>query len=69
MNDHVYKHIRLTGTSAKSIEDAIERAVARAAKTVRHMRWFEVVDTRGHIEGDKVTQWQVTIRVGFTLEP
>lgn len=69
MNDHVYKHIRLTGTSAKSMEDAVERAVARAAKTVRHMRWFEVVDTRGHIEGDKVTQWQVTIRVGFTLEP
>jgi flavin-binding protein dodecin len=68
MADHIYKHIRLTGTSSESIEKAVENAVQRAAKTVRHMRWFEVVDNRGHIDGDKVTQWQVTINVGFTLE-
>ena len=68
MSDHIYKHIRLTGTSGKSIEDAVDKAVAKAARTVRNMRWFEVVETRGHIENDKVTQWQVTINVGFTLE-
>lgn len=68
MSDHIYKHIRLTGTSSKSIEDAVEKAVTKAAKTVRNMRWFEVVDTRGHIESQKITHWQVTINVGFTLE-
>ena len=69
MTDHVYKHIRLTGSSAKSIEDAVEKAIARASKTVRNMRWFEVVDTRGHIDDGRIAHWQVTINVGFTLEP
>jgi flavin-binding protein dodecin len=68
MANHVYKHIRLTGSSQKSIEDAVEKALSRAAKTVRHMRWFEVTDTRGHIENDKIAHWQVTINVGFTLD-
>ena len=68
MNDHTYKHISLTGTSSKSMEDAVETAVAKAAKTVRNMRWFQVTDSRGHIDNGKVTQWQVTINVGFTLE-
>ncbi len=68
MENHIYKHTDLTGTSATSIEDAISAAISRAAKTVRNMRWFEVLDTRGHIEDGNVTQWQVTIRVGFTLE-
>lgn len=68
MENHIYKHTDLTGTSEASIEDAISAAISRAAKTVRNMRWFEVLDTRGHIEDGKVTQWQVTIRVGFTLE-
>lgn len=68
MSDHIYKKIELTGSSTKSVEDAIENAIARAAKTVHNMRWFEVVETRGNIEGGKVDHWQVTIKVGFTLD-
>ncbi len=68
MSNHIYKHIELTGTSNTTLEDAIQSAVARAAKTVRNMRWVEVLETRGHIEGEKVAQWQVTIKIGFTLE-
>jgi flavin-binding protein dodecin len=67
-SDHVYKLIELTGTSAKGIEDAVNNALARAAKTVRNMRWFEVLETRGRIDGGKAGQWQVTIKVGFTLD-
>ena len=68
MSDHVYKLIELTGTSPTSVEDAVNNAVARAAATVRNMRWFEVVETRGAINDGKVSQWQVTVKVGFTLE-
>ena len=68
MSDNVYKHIQLTGTSGKSIEDAVNTAVARAHKTVHNMRWFEMVETRGQIDEGQVKQWQVTIRVGFTLD-
>ena len=68
MSEHVYKAIELTGSSKKSIEDAVEKALARAAKTVRNMRWLEVVSTRGHIENDRLSHWQVTIKIGFTLE-
>ena len=68
MQSHVYKQIELTGSSPTSIEDAVSTAIARAAKTIRNMHWFHVVETRGHIEGDKVAHWQVTIKVGFTLE-
>ena len=68
MNDHVYKQIELTGSSEKGIEDAIATAVARAAESVRNMRWFEVIETRGHIEDGKVAHYQVTLKVGFTLE-
>ena len=68
MAHHVYKLIELTGSSPNSLEEAIETAIARAAKTVRHMRWFEVVSTRGQIEDGKVAHWQVTLKVGFTLE-
>jgi flavin-binding protein dodecin len=68
MTDHVYKMLELTGSSSKSIEEAVENAIARAAKTVRNMRWFQVLDTRGHITDGKVAHWQVTIKVGFTLE-
>lgn len=68
MSDKVYKHIQLTGTSSKSIEDAVNTAVARAAKSVHNMRWFEILDSRGTIEDGKVGQWQTTIRVGFTLD-
>ena len=68
MSNHVYKHIELTGSSHESQEDAIRNAVARAARTVRNMRWFEVLATRGHIEGDHVAHWQVTLKIGFTLD-
>ena len=68
MPSHVYKQIELTGSSTTSIEDAVSTAIAKAAQTVRNMHWFEVVETRGHIESDKIAHWQVTIKVGFTLE-
>jgi flavin-binding protein dodecin len=68
MSDHVYKHLELTGSSTTSMEDAIQTAIARAAKTIRGMHWFQVTDTRGYIEDGKVAYWQVTIKVGFTLE-
>ena len=67
-SDHVYKLIELTGTSKKGIEDAVANAFGRAAKTVRNMRWFEVTETRGRIDAGRVAQWQVTVKVGFTLE-
>ena len=68
MTDHVYKKIEITGTSSESMEKAIQNAIARAAKTVKNMRWFEVVDTRGTIENGRVAQCQVTVKIGFTLE-
>jgi dodecin len=68
MEEHIYKQIELTGSSANSVEEAVQNAIARAAKTIRQMRWFEVVETRGTIEGGAIGQWQVTIKVGFTLE-
>jgi flavin-binding protein dodecin len=68
MTEHVYKQLELTGSSRTSIEDAVQTAIARAAKTIRNMQWFEVTDTRGHIEDGKIAHWQVTIKVGFTLE-
>ena len=68
MSDHVYKHIELTGSSKTSMQDAIETAIARASKTIRGMHWFNVTDTRGFITDGKVAYWQVTVKVGFTLE-
>lgn len=68
MSDHVYKKIELTGSSTTSIEDAVERAISKAAETVHNMRWFEVTETRGYIEEGKVSYWQVTLKIGFTLE-
>jgi hypothetical protein len=67
MKNHIYKQIELTGTSPSSIEDAVERALKRANKTVRNLDWFEVTGTRGTILKGKVRQWQVTLKVGFTL--
>jgi flavin-binding protein dodecin len=64
----VYKTVELTGTSKTSLEEAVNGALARASRTVRNMRWFEVAGTRGTIENGKVGQWQVTLKVGFTLE-
>lgn len=68
MSDQVFKQIEITGTSSKSIEDATNVALARASKTVRHMRWFEVIEVRGAVEEDHASQWQVTIKIGFKLE-
>ena len=68
MSEHVYKKIELTGSSKTSIEAAVENALARASKTIRNMRWFEIVETRGQIEDGKVAYWQVTLKVGFTLD-
>jgi len=67
-NDHVYKILELVGSSEKSIDDAIRNALTRASRTIRDMKWFEVVQTRGHIENGSVGHYQVTLRVGFTLE-
>ena len=68
MSNHVYKTIELVGSSADTAEDAVRRAVTRASDTVRNLRWFEVTETRGQIENGQVAHWQVTIKVGFTLE-
>ena len=68
MNDHIYKKIELVGTSPNSIEEAVNNAVGRAAKTIRKMRWFEVSDLRGEIDNDKIAHWQVTVKIGFTLD-
>ena len=68
MQDHVYKMIELAGSSETSIEDAIQNAITRAAKTLHDLRWFQVIETRGHIEGGRVVHYQVVIKVGFTLE-
>jgi flavin-binding protein dodecin len=67
MNEHIYKKIELTGSSTVGLQEAIENAIARASKTIQNMRWFEVVETRGHIENGKIAHWQVTIKVGFAL--
>jgi flavin-binding protein dodecin len=68
MSDHVYKIIELTGSSAKSFDDAVQNAIAKASKTMRNMHWFQVVETRGHIDGGSIAHWQVTLKIGFTLE-
>jgi dodecin len=68
MAEHVYKVIELTGTSTVGIEEAVKNAVSRASKTLRDLRWFEVVETRGEIQNGNVAHWQVTIKVGFTLD-
>lgn len=68
MDNHVYKIIELTGSSGTSLEDAIQNAVSRAGQTLRNLRWFEVVDIRGYIENSRVAYWQVTVKIGFTLE-
>lgn len=68
MPDHIYKTTELVGSSTDSVEDAVRKAIAKASQTVRNLRWFEVVETRGQIEGSEVAHWQVTLKIGFTLE-
>lgn len=68
MTDHVYKSLELTGSSTVSIEDAVSKAIAKASETVRNIHWFNVTETRGHVRDGKVAYWQVSLKVGFTLE-
>ncbi len=68
MTEHVYKHIELTGSSPAGFEQAVARALQRAGESVRQMRWFEVTDTRGFVADGKIAYWQVTVKVGFTIE-
>jgi flavin-binding protein dodecin len=66
--DHVYKSIELTGSSVSSVDDAVRGAIARASKTLHNLRWFEVTNVRGTIENGSVSHYQVTMKVGFTLD-
>ena len=68
MSDHVYKLLELTGSSPVSIEDAVQKAIAKAHQTVRNIHWFQVTETRGHVSDGKVAHWQVSLKIGFTLE-
>jgi dodecin len=68
MSEHIYKVIELVGSSPTSIEDAVQSAVARAGQTVRNLRWFEILETRGQIAEGKVQHYQVTLKVGFTMD-
>ena len=68
MSDNIYKIIEIVGSSTDSIEDAVQKAVTRASATIRDLRWFEITETRGHIEEGRVAHYQVTLRIGFTLD-
>lgn len=68
MSDHVYKVIEIVGSSATSSDDAVRRALEVASQSVRNMRWFEVAETRGHIENQKLAHWQVKLKIGFTVD-
>ncbi|MFO7624527.1 MAG: dodecin family protein [Anaerolineales bacterium] len=68
MENNVYKKIEVTGTSTSTMEDAILNAIGRASETIRNMRWFEVIESRGSIENGSVAEWQVTVKIGFTLD-
>ena len=68
MDEHVYKLLELTGSSTVGIEDAVQKAISKAHQTVRNIHWFEVTETRGHVADGKVAHWQVSLKIGFTLE-
>ncbi|MFZ5540841.1 MAG: dodecin [Pseudomonadota bacterium] len=68
MTEHVYKTLELTGSSRTSSDDAVKKAIAKASKTVHNLRWFQVTEVRGNIDGGAVSSWQVTLKVGFTLD-
>ena len=68
MSNHTYKHLELTGSSEDSTDDAIRNAIAKASETIRNIHWFEVINTRGHIDKNNIKYWQVTIKLGFRLE-
>lgn len=68
MSEHVYKQIELTGSSKTSIEDAVQGAITKASETLHDLRWFQIVESRGYIEGGKIDYWQVTLKLGFKLD-
>lgn len=68
MNDHVYKSVELTGSSTTSSDDAVRSAIERASVSMRNIRWFQVLETRGHVENGRIAHWQVTLKVGFTID-
>ena len=68
MTDHVYKSVEITGSSSAGVKEAIDRAIAKASETLRHIDWFEVLNIRGHVEDGKVAHYQVTLKIGFRLE-
>lgn len=68
MAEHIYKVVELVGSSSRSSDDAIRNAIARASQTLKHLDWFEVVETRGHLQDGKIAHFQVTLKVGFRLE-
>lgn len=68
MSEHVYKMIEIVGSSKKSVEDAIQNAITKATETIHNLRWFQVVETRGYIEDNAVSYYQVTLKIGFTLD-
>jgi flavin-binding protein dodecin len=68
MNEHIYKQIELTGSSKTSMEDAVQNAIAKASKTLHNLHWFQIVESRGYIENNKIDYWQVTIKLGFRLD-
>ena len=68
MSEHVYKALELTGSSPTSSDDAVRVALAKASESIRDIRWFEVLDTRGHVKDGKIAHWQVTVKIGFTVD-
>lgn len=68
MSNHVYKLLELAGSSTTSIEDAVQNAIAKAHQSVRNIHWFTITETRGHVTDGKIAHWQVSLKVGFTLE-
>jgi len=68
MHEHVYKTIELTGSSKVSMEEAVRNAISKAAETIHNMRWFQIIDSRGYIEESSVAYWQVTLKIGFTVD-
>ena len=68
MEPHVYKIVEIVGTSTLSIEDAIQRGITRASNSLRNIGWFQVTETRGHVADGKIAHYQVTLKIGFTLD-
>jgi len=68
MSEHVYKSVEITGSSSEGVTEAIDRAIAKASESLRHIDWFEVISVRGHVADGRVAHYQVTVKIGFRLE-